>query len=259
MESWILQEGWIECDMNQSDFKDPGKVVKRFSERFYKTPLRFADNRELPIMLTLMDEGGHRKAHVHAIHGQIRTVMPYKGLSLDNMPEGKLVVKNVKRRCINGHTESLSKIVETHMNSDTWHLPRDVEDEFIAQVQRQYTKEEIDKNGNKRYVWVSGGDDHYRDCLNMALGAACHLQLDTRLNSESGIKQVQNMVRQISNAPVPARSMQEKGKPQTANQEKKKESTERQTKPPPMPRAIRQHRAISSRNPFTARQRIGRW
>jgi len=248
METWILRFGRIPCDMNSSEFKDPEKVIQRFSQYYYKNPLKYESGKVLPVMLALMDEGGHRKNDVHAIHGRIRSIMPYKGLASDRMPEGKLVIKNVSRRCINGHTESLSKIVETHMNSDSWHLPTDVDQEFIDQIQRQYTREEIDKNGNKKYVWVSGGDDHYRDCLNMGLGAAYYLDLHTKLNTESGIRTIRNTVE--------AQVQKEKHEQENKQIAEKQEQEGR--RPAPTPRAIRMHNRFHSQNPFTQRNRLFR-
>ena len=248
METWVLRFGWIPCDMNMSEFKDPEKVVKRFSDYYYAKPLQYDGGRVLPITLALMDEGGHRKADVHAIHARIRTVVPYKGLGSDRMPEGKLVVKNVSRRCINGHTESLSKIVETHMNSDSWHLPTDVDQEFIDQIQRQYTKEEIDRNGNKKYVWVSGGDDHYRDCLNLALGAAYYLDLHAKLNTESGIRTVRNTVETQIQKEKHTEERKDIGDQHRMQDEQR----------PQPPRAIRTHNRFNSSNPFTQRNRLFR-
>jgi phage terminase large subunit GpA-like protein len=190
METWILRYGRIPCDMNMSEFKDPQKVLDRFRELYFANQLTYTDGRVLPVLFTMIDEGGHRERDVQFICKNHRDIAPYKGAG----SSADLIRKSQSKNLWLGNTESFSKLVEKDMNSSTWHLPSDVSQEFIDQIQRQYTKEETDKNGNVKYVWVSGGEDHYRDCLDYALAAAHILELPGRLNNEHGIKQIENTV-----------------------------------------------------------------
>jgi phage terminase large subunit GpA-like protein len=190
MECWILRFGWIPCDMNMSDFKDPQKVLLRFEQEYFKTPLKYKDGRTLPVIMTMIDEGGHREKQIRYICQRHRDIAPYKGVGRD-MP---LFKKSETKKLYLCNAESLSKLVEKDMASDTWHLPVDVTQDYLDQIQKQYTTEVRDKNGNPKYEWVHGGEDHYRDTLNMALGAAHVMNLPGRLNNESGIKQIMNTV-----------------------------------------------------------------
>jgi len=190
METWILRFGFIPCDMNMSQFKDPENVANRFEEYYYKDSLRYKDGRVVACLMAMMDEGGHRKSHVQYICQKHRDIVPYKGVGKD----AEMFRKSTTKHLYLCNTESFSKLVEKDMQSSTFHLPQNVTQDFIDQIQRQYTKEEVDTHGRPKYTWIHGGDDHYRDCLNQALCAAHILQLPALLNNEQGIKKVLNTV-----------------------------------------------------------------
>jgi len=238
MESWVLRYGWIPCDMNMSEFKDLQKVVERFEQYFYAAPLKYADGRTLPVLMALMDEGGHREPHVRAICRAHREIVPYKGSGRDS----DLFRRSQSKNLYLCNTESLSKLVEKDMGSDTWHLPCDVTQDFLDQIQRQYTKEDKDKSGNTIYVWVHGGEDHYRDCLNYALACAYILELPGRLNNEQGIRQIQNTVQaRVNKHMVGQNNETQSGEAQEIKQNQV------------------MHSQTRSYNPFTNRPRIGIW
>jgi hypothetical protein len=244
METWILRYGFIPCDMNHSEFKDPERVRARFDELFFDVPMKFRSGAVLPMMFGLIDEGGHRERDVQYIcRKHHKELAPYKGTGKDS----PLFRKSEQKRLWLCNTESLSKLVEKVIGSDTWHIPSERESgehhEFVAQIKRQYTKETKDKNGNPKYEWVHGGEDHYRDCLNQSLAAAHIMDLPNRLNNELGIRQIVNAVESRTQVKTEA-SPAPIGMPK---------------KPPDIPARYGNTTKYTPRSPFSSRTRVGRW
>lgn len=186
MESWLLRSGFIKCDMKNPQYKDNPKVVAAHFHTEYDAILpKYADGRYVPVVLEMVDEGGHRKEDVVEICRKRITMKPYKGMG-DKAPMWRL---SMDKETIQGNTWQWSLRVGLHLESSTWHVPADVDREYAAQVVRQYTKSVINRDGTVTQVKVSGGEDHSRDCENYALCAAHIAGLSQMLaNDESAGK-----------------------------------------------------------------------
>lgn len=195
MESWRIRHDFIKCDMRDDTFNDPIKVLEEFKRGIFYPGYRREDGTEIGISIGLIDEGGHRQKDVRFICKHIPIFRSYKGSSYKNAEPLK---KSKTDFHFMGNTQYWSDLVSHMIESEAWHLPEDVSKPFLDQVPRQYWSETRDRNGNVKYKWVSGGDDHYRDCVNLALAAAHLLNLPEKLNDEGKTKQLNEAVKKQS-------------------------------------------------------------
>ncbi len=187
MESWLIRHGFISCDMNNSLYRDPNEVVTAVRNGLLRPGYYRNDHTEMAPVFGLMDEGGHRRADVHYVCNHLPFLKPYKGSSSPNSEPIKRSKTDIHYM---GNTRHWSDLVSNYMESDTWHLPKDVGIDYLEQVVKQYNEEDVDAHGNKFYRFVSGGNDHYRDCENQILAAAFVMNLPEKLNDESTAEKV---------------------------------------------------------------------
>lgn len=194
MESWVLRYGWIPCDMTDLQFKDnPEPVRERFVEHLYSpaNTLVYPDGEILPIIGGLVDEGGHRERDVQYLCKKHPELMAYKGKST-RVTSGAMLERSKSKRLILGDTQRASGIISKAMESDAWHLPTDVDDEFVKQAANQFWKKVVDTHGNESDKFVSLQPDHYRDCLNYARLCAELHRLPVMLKDSSGVSRIKN-------------------------------------------------------------------
>ncbi len=185
LESWLVRQDFIHCDMKDSKFHDPQAVFDRVKQGIFTPPYVKESGEKMLFSLALMDEGGHRQRDVHFISRHLPIFRPYKGSST---PNAEPIKRSKNEIHYLGNTRHWSELVQRFMESDTWYLPQDITKEYLDQVVKQYWIEEMDRHGNKKYRWISGGQDHYRDCENMAMAAAYIINLPEILNDEARIE-----------------------------------------------------------------------
>jgi hypothetical protein len=104
----------------------------------------------------------------------------------------------------------LSEMFQRFIDAPNWHYPKDVGRQYLEQVVRQYWQEEKARNGDVKYKWVSGGQDHYRDCENYIMALIAFNNIQERLNEDARIEALTVAVArkagpQEQAAPVPTR------------------------------------------------------
>jgi hypothetical protein len=144
------------------------------SPRYYRR-----DRTEMVFIFGLMDEGGHRRADVHYICRHFPVIRPYKGASSKSADPIRRSTNDIH---FMGDTQYWSEIVQSYMESDEWFLPKDIGKDYLEQVVAQYNEKKINNRGTAEYVWVKGGDDHYRDCENLIMASAHIMNLPEKLN-----------------------------------------------------------------------------
>ena len=214
MESWLVREGFILCQMNESEFtNNPGAVFNRFTEELHRFPLVKKDGSPMPIAFGVIDRGGHRAADVDYIVTHMHNMVPYIGTPAKNAPI--TVAKNGR---LWGHTENLSRMVQTQMESQIWHLPKDVSTEYTHQVLNQYVESYTDTRGHTKKRWVSKDPDHLRDCENYicALLQWDQLGVQAHLFDESAARQAEKLLRGPTAEEIAKKEMEKKGDPVAA-------------------------------------------
>lgn len=177
----ILKHGFIYCPIQE--YKDKALMYAKFRSGLYENPLIWQDGAEANFKRGLQDRGGHRPEDVDYICERMNGLNGYIGMT---KPDSKkpLVYESDKADYYWGQTEVLSDLTGTIINSDDFFVPEDVGGEFIRQITRQYQISKKSIDGIIRSVWVHGGDDHYRDCLNLAYAAGKLLSLDKILTND---------------------------------------------------------------------------
>jgi hypothetical protein len=98
----------------------------------------------------------------------------------------------------------LSDYTGTLLASDMMYFPWDTGADYFDQIWRQFFQKKINSKGEQEEVWVHGyagdkdkaelaqdsgaGPDHYRDCFNLAYGAAKLAGLDKKLFSDATLQ-----------------------------------------------------------------------
>lgn len=202
METWLIRQDFIHCDMKESKYNDPAEVLEQFKRRLFLPVYVRQDGLELPIYAGFIDEGGHRQQDVRYICKHLHIFKSYKGSSTAG---ADLIKKSSNGDHYIGNTQQLSEIVHRYMTGDTWYYPKDISKSYLEQVVRQYWQEERDSKGNLKYRWVHGGIDHYRDAENYCMGMVVLNNLQERLSTDEGIAQIRNIV--MSKATIIKRSI----------------------------------------------------
>jgi terminase, large subunit len=178
METWLVLEGFIECPMSDEKYKNKDEIVALINQELVtKLPVR-QDGARLPISCAFWDRGGHRHKDVDYIAQHIPWVHAYVGTVNHRAP---LIERSKNGTYFLGHTERLSKTIEGYSESDLWHLPEDISEDYCNQFLKQYWQEKIDRHGNRKEEYVHGGNDHKRDCENLNAAAMVYLQLEQRM------------------------------------------------------------------------------
>jgi len=155
-----------------------------------------SDNTEMGVIFGFIDEGGHRMNEVHYVCKHLPALKPYKGSSNHNADPLKRGQSGIH---FMGNTRHWSDLVGNHMESDAWHLPKDVGQDYLAQVVNQWVDEQVDPRGNKKYVWMSGSNDHFRSCENYVLAAAYALGLPEKLNDPTTTDKIKQAAQTYAN------------------------------------------------------------
>lgn len=182
MEHWLLRHGFIDLPDDAEEYQDYRKATTTFVNRMFGEPFRRKDGKVVQVSGGFIDRGGHRQDLVDAICNMSTVrLLPYIGAAKWTKQRRELVWESSTGDFWLGKTEQLSEKVGTMMRLKTWHIPHDTEHGFMAQAVRQYHYNETDRRGNLKRVWKHGGDDHYRDCLNMSLGVMYAIGMDVGL------------------------------------------------------------------------------
>jgi phage terminase large subunit GpA-like protein len=163
-ESWLLDCDYIPCDKEEDQAYE--QVLDKVRERIFRKKMITVDGRELPISFAFWDRGGHRPAEVDYCTSRINFFFPIHG---DSKHMKELYRAKDTHYLVN--TESLSHIVGRDADLDNWHLPEDVPQTYLNQFVKHYDREKVDRLGNHTTEWVSGGEDHLRDCEAYCMGA----------------------------------------------------------------------------------------
>jgi phage terminase large subunit GpA-like protein len=215
LESWLIRAEFIKCDMDAGAFVNPGEVHSAVMSEIQRYPYQKKDGTKLPILAGLIDRGGHRSDDVDYICGHSPFLQPYIG----STRKDRELIRRSDKGFFLGNTEQLSRTVEKWMQSEIWHLPRDIQAEYCRQVLNQHEQEYTDTRGNTRRRWVTGDDtgqpDHFRDCENMIVGATVIMDLQGMLFSDVGQKVVAAAGKQPE--PQPDNSPEQRAQPERNN------------------------------------------
>lgn len=178
METWLVRADFIECDMKDEKYKNKDEIVSLITDRLITMIPPRLDGIRQPISCAFMDRGGHRHKDVDYIAAHLPFLHAYTGTV---NPRAQLIDRSKNGNYYMGHTENLSKTIQGYSESDLWHLPEDITEDYCQQFLKQYWEEKIDRHGNRKTEWVHGGSDHYRDCENLNAAAMVYLQLEQRM------------------------------------------------------------------------------
>lgn len=190
LESWLVRADFVKCEMDQGAYVNPGEVHSALMAEIQRYPYQKKDGKTMPILAGLIDRGGHRSDDVDYICTHSPFLQPYIG----SARKGGDLMKRSEHGHYMGNSEQLSRTVEKWMQSEIWHLPRDIQPEYCRQVLEQHEQEYTDTRGNTRKRWVTGDDtghpDHYRDCENLVVGTTIIMDLQGMLFNDTGQAQV---------------------------------------------------------------------
>jgi hypothetical protein len=175
----VLRFGFTECSIDLDEAEQYDSIWEILNAKVFSEPLITQNGKRLSISRGFWDRGGHRSRAVTHICDKLLAFDPYIGSPRDD-PRHELIW-DTGNGYYYGKSEQLSDSMGAKMKMKNFHLPNDCMGDFISQISRQYRRNEEDKFGNKKSVWVHGGDDHYRDCLNMNYAAMLDLGLDEKL------------------------------------------------------------------------------
>lgn len=185
MESWVVRFGFVPYSIDEVESENYEVIFLRLSGAINEHPYSFLTNEKRIININFargfQDRGGHRAKLVDYICERLLCFDPYIGATRDD-PRRELIY-DTGNGFYYGKTELISDLVGARMKKELFHLPADTTEEFLAQIQRQYHYKEVDSKGNEKRKWKHGGDDHYRDCLNLNMACIIDLGLDTALHN----------------------------------------------------------------------------
>jgi hypothetical protein len=189
MESWILRCGAIHCNK----INGPGAVFDEFKRTFLGIELKGNDGKYYNIKLAMIDRGGHRAEDVDFIVKNTTYIKAYIGLRNPD-PKKPVIYKSDNGNYYLGQSHVLSEEVGLIIETEIFHLPQDIDNDFIKQATAQYFKKKLDANGNIKTIFIKEEHDHARSCLNMSLAAAKLLELDRLLYQEKVCLQLKNQI-----------------------------------------------------------------
>ena len=188
MESWVIKHDFIECSIKEEENKNPEVILELVKTRVIEELPHRADGVVLPITWGFIDRGGHRHKDVDFLCGRLPFLHAYTGTVNKTAP----LITRSKSKGFMGHSENLSKMVESYSEGELWHLPEDIGDVYCIQFLKQFWQDKVDRHGNVLNEYVHGGADHYRDCENYNIGCAVYLQLESRLFSGNELVKLKN-------------------------------------------------------------------
>jgi phage terminase large subunit GpA-like protein len=192
MNKYLLRCGFVRVPKGETEeSKDPRQLAyERLRAAIYAEPFRRRDGRQLDMRMGFIDRGGHRADDVDYICEHMPEFEPYIGLARPD-PKKPLVDVSADGRHYNGQTQSLSVEMGRLLASNRFHLPDDIQPDYLEQVRNEYMEPKIDAYGNKRLVWVRIEPNHYRSCENYCHAAARYLDLESLLFDESTVAQLE--------------------------------------------------------------------
>jgi phage terminase large subunit GpA-like protein len=193
MSWWVIRQDFIECDMV--------RYMERKSEMFElvyqgisKRPYIRADGAPMEIYQLYIDRGGHRPEDVDYICAHWPQCDAYIGRTIID-PKQPLIEKSKNGKFWLGQTELISEYVGKMLESEGWYLPQDIGPDFCRQVIAQSFRTVTDIYGRQKQIWIHGGSDHYRDCVNMAYAAAKRMNLDKYLMDSKTTERLEETAR----------------------------------------------------------------
>jgi phage terminase large subunit GpA-like protein len=178
----VLRQGFIPCPRVEKGYEY--QVFDKFMNNLYIEPLKWRDGEHADISVGCIDRGGHRPEDVDFIvkHFPGGRLLAYVGLT-HKYEDRPMVYKSDQGNFYLGQSDPLSEDVGSYISGENFHLPMDVDNEFIKQIGRQFHQKKIDTSGKVSTVWVHNyqGPDHYRDTLNLNLAAAKIKNIDKML------------------------------------------------------------------------------
>lgn len=175
---FVLKHGFIPCHINEQLGLEA--TYSRFTTALEQDPLHWDTGEPATFKFGFMDRGGHRTGDVDYICGRYPGLKAAHGAN--TVDERKpLITESTGWYMV--QTELLSSLIDTRLESDAFYIPSDSSLDFMLQVVRQYRVKKISPDGTVGSRWVHGGDDHYRDCLNLNEAAGKKLGLNAILTS----------------------------------------------------------------------------
>lgn len=174
---WLIRHDFINLPIDPN--QDHNAIYIKFRQSMVAEPLRWADGSDANFKFGLMDRGGHRAEDVDCICNHYVNLKPYVGYpKLDLQKEA--IFRSEKGDWFIGQPELLSDFTGTLLESESLYFPQDVQRDFLDQIWRQFKDIRMNRSGIREEKWIHGymGPDHYRDCFNLAWGAAKYLKLD---------------------------------------------------------------------------------
>ncbi len=194
----ILKHGFIYCDVREQQYKDPANVFVKFYNEITMEKMMWQDNTEAWFSSGFIDRGGHRSRDVDYICSKIPNLHAYIGLTRPD-PKQPLFYESQNGPYYLGQTESISKITSTIIDSPDFYIPDDFHPELCRQLARQYFIQKKLPDGSEVEKWIHGGDDHFRDCLNLAYIAGIKKKFDKILLDKQACETLYTNRKQLSN------------------------------------------------------------
>jgi phage terminase large subunit GpA-like protein len=177
MTCWLVRHDFIKLPIDPNQNHQDTYI--KFRQSLQAEPLLWQDGSEADFRFGLIDRGGHRAEDVDYICSHYPNLKPYIGMQ---KPDDKkdVIFKSNNGEWFMGQPEMLSDYTGTLLESDTMQFPSDVQHDFLDQIWRQFRDYRISRAGIREERWIHGylGPDHYRDCFNLAWGAAKYMKLD---------------------------------------------------------------------------------
>lgn len=182
--SWkILKHGKIPCDMKLQEFKDPVNVFVRLQTELNRERMYWNNGIPVVASCTFQDRGGHRAKDVDYICSKMYNHFAYVGLTRVDQTKEPFYESNNGNYYL-GQTEVLSDLTGMKINSDDFCIPDDYLPELPRELARQFFIKKLNPDGKTSRIWIHGGDDHYRDCLNLNECAGRKIGLHTILTDK---------------------------------------------------------------------------
>lgn len=202
----ILKHGFIHCDIKESQFKEnPANVYSRFNSEIYSEQMYWSNNIEVNYSYAFIDRGGHRSADVNHICNKMGKMSAYVGLTKVDYTKD-LFYESDNGPFYLGQTEQISELTGNIIDSNDFYIPDDFHPELCRQLARQWFMKRVNSNGNPVSIWMHGGEDHFRDCLNLAYIAGRKLNLHKLMIDQTACNTLYNSRNQIAK---PARPIQQ--------------------------------------------------
>lgn len=185
----ILKHGFIHCDVREQQYKDPTNTYIKYQTVISMEKMLWHDNVKAWFSAGFIDRGGHRSNDVDYICSKIPNLHAYIGLTRPD-PKQPLFYESQNGPYYLGQTESISKITSTIIDSPDFYIPDDFHSDLCRQLARQYFIKKISPDGTEVEKWIHGGDDHFRDCLNLGYIAGIKKGFDKILLNQQACEMI---------------------------------------------------------------------